>query len=128
MLWLVQRVFFGPLKETLGTHASAGHGIGHAVEVHAVEEHDGGSHAGDGHAAHTAIHDLSWREILALTLPVVFVVWIGVYPKYFLDRMDGALQGTLQPVAAAVQELNKRDERTVELPNTTAVEELARVR
>lgn len=56
MLWLVQRVFFGPLKEP--------HSHGH----------------------HEEIHDMNLREVCALLPLVVFMFWIGLAPKYFLDR------------------------------------------
>src|SRR4029079_1277939 len=59
MLWLVQRVFFGPLKEP----------------------------AGSPHAERHEIHDLSVREILALAPLAVFVVWIGIRPGDFLRPM-----------------------------------------
>ncbi|MGE0606525.1 MAG: NuoM family protein [Pirellulales bacterium] len=54
MLWLVQRTFFGPLKEP-----SHGH----------------------------PIRDLSPREIFALAPLVLLMVWIGLQPRFFLDRM-----------------------------------------
>jgi NADH-quinone oxidoreductase subunit M len=74
MLWLVQRVFFGPLREP---------------------HHDRG-----GHGNHeTATADLSWREVMALLPLTVFIVWIGVQPKFFLDRM----QPTLNQVATVVE-------------------------
>lgn len=68
MLWLVQRVFFGALREPA-------HGE-HAAEV----------------------PDLRWRELAALVPLVVFIVWIGLQPDYFLRRM----QPTLNPVVDAV--------------------------
>jgi len=42
--------------------------------------------------------DLRWREFAALAPLVVFVVWIGLQPEYFLRRM----QSTLNPVADAM--------------------------
>jgi NADH-quinone oxidoreductase subunit M len=72
MLWLVQRVFFGPLKEPRG----AGH--------------------------HDEVSDLSLREILALAPLVVFVVWIGLRPGDFLSRMGPTLEAARRPAAAAV--------------------------
>jgi NADH-quinone oxidoreductase subunit M len=62
MLWMYQRVFFGPLREPKD------------------EDH------------HEEIHDLKPREIFALVPLVVFVVWIGIYPKFFLDRMSPTLE------------------------------------
>ena len=61
MLWLVERVFFGPLKEP--------------------------RHSPDD----PPIRDLSLREAAALTPLVVFVFWIGLQPGFFLDRMSGTL-------------------------------------
>ena len=61
MLLLVQRVFFGPLR-------TPSHGPGHAP-----------------------VRDLNFREIAALVPIAVFVVWIGLQPSYFLDRMAPTL-------------------------------------
>ena len=55
MLYLVQRVFFGPLKEPAQ------------------------------HAAHAPACDLSPREILAVAPLAILVVWIGVAPGFFLS-------------------------------------------
>lgn len=68
MLWLVQRVFFGALREPQGDEP------------------------------HETAPDLRWREFAALAPLVVFVVWIGLQPNYFLRRM----QPTLNPVADAM--------------------------
>ncbi|MDH3716692.1 MAG: NADH-quinone oxidoreductase subunit M [Planctomycetota bacterium] len=81
MLWLVQRVFFGPLKQP--------------------------SNAGDDQQG---VQDLSYREVFALAPLAVFVLWIGIQPKFFLDRMAPSLSG----VAAAAEEsweLNSQDVR-----------------
>jgi NADH-quinone oxidoreductase subunit M len=61
MLWLVQRVFFGPLKE--GHHA-------------------------DGNAV---VRDLSLHEVAALVPLAVFIFWIGLVPAFFLERMQSTL-------------------------------------
>lgn len=74
MLWLVQRVFFGPLKEPA--------------------HHDDNGHAGSEH-----ISDLTWREFTALAPLAVFIVWIGLQPSFFLSRMEP----TLNQIAAKVQ-------------------------
>ena len=65
MLWLVQRVFFGPLQEP-----GHGHGSGHD---------------------HGTKVDLTWREFAALAPLAVFVFWIGLQPKIFLDPMAPTL-------------------------------------
>ena len=72
MLWLVQRVFFGPLKEP---------------------------HHGQAMAT-TPPGDLSLREILALAPLAVFVFWIGLRPDDFLSRMAPTLEAARKPAAA----------------------------
>jgi len=62
MLFLVQRVFFGPLKEPEHAH-------------------------GEG-----AVSDLSLRETAALVPLAVFVFWIGLHPEFFLSRMRPSLE------------------------------------
>jgi NADH-quinone oxidoreductase subunit M len=79
MLWLVQRVFFGPLKEP----------------------HQHGAHE---------VHDLTLREILALTPLAVFVVWIGIRPADFLSRMEPTLEIARRPAATALEKLNDQPE------------------
>ena len=54
MLWMVQRVFFGPIK----------------------------------HSENEKLTDLTLRELAGAVPLVVVVFLIGVFPKYFLDRMD----------------------------------------
>src|SRR4051812_44966462 len=76
LLSLVQRVFFGPLKEP---HS----------------------------AAHSEIHDLSLREILALAPLAVFVIWIGIRPGDFLQPMQPTLELARQPAASAVDRINE---------------------
>ncbi len=61
MLYLVQRTFFGRLKEP--PH----------------EPHE------------APVRDMSWREVSALAPLAVFVFWIGLHPAFFLDRMSDTL-------------------------------------
>ena len=61
MLWLVRRVFFGVLREPRTDNSND--------------------------ASSPPIQDLSIREIAALVPLAILVFWIGLYPKYFLDRM-----------------------------------------
>ncbi len=87
MLYLVQRVFFGPLREPPlhGSHS-------HAAHSHHSSEHKDDSH---GHGGSNALPpgpaDMNFREVLALAPLLVFIVWIGVYPKYFLDVIGPAV-------------------------------------
>ncbi len=77
MLYLVQRIFFGPLKE-----GALDHGTDHPAPV----------------------ADLSLREVAALAPLVVFIVWIGLHPAFFLRRIEP----TLLPLAdRAAQVVNQ---------------------
>ena len=73
LLWMLQRVIFGPLREP---HA---HGKGHEAE--------------HGHAG---IRPLGWHEIAGLSPLMVLIVVIGVYPRPFFDRIRPAVA----PIAA----------------------------
>lgn len=67
MLWLAKSVLFGPLKEP--------------------------SH-GD-HGAHAHVHDLRPREILALAPLVVFMLWIGLAPRDFINPMKPGINAAI---------------------------------
>jgi NADH-quinone oxidoreductase subunit M len=61
MLYLVQRVFFGPVREP------------------------------ERKAHEPPVRDLSCREVAALAPLTVFIFWIGLQPSFFLDRMSPTL-------------------------------------
>ncbi len=44
------------------------------------------------------LKDLSGREILVLSLVVVFIVWIGIYPRPFLSRMEPTVKAYIEYV------------------------------
>jgi NADH-quinone oxidoreductase subunit M len=92
MLWMFERVFFGTPRKRQPF----------SPRVHA------------GEAAPT-VGDLSPREIVCLVLVVVPIVWIGLQPRFFLDRMAPTLDDLMKPAMRAVE---KRGERKVfrELP------------
>jgi NADH-quinone oxidoreductase subunit M len=64
MLWLVQRVFFGPLREP---------------------HHEGGP-----------VTDMNGREIAALAPIAAACLWIGLFPNFFLSRMEPAVRQVVQ--------------------------------
>ncbi len=108
MLYLVQRVFYGPLYEPAGHHGEHGHGEqGHADHGHAAHGHDTPAHDAHGHAAHGHdVHghdahghhaepplppgpaDMNCREFFALAPLVIFMFWIGLKPQDFTKRLD----------------------------------------
>ncbi len=98
MLWLVQRVFFGPLKEPTM----------------------------DGHREPVA--DLSVREIAALAPLCIFILWIGLQPKFFLDRMSPSLEQVTVNIDQHLHDQHRPlDEKTVQ-PVPGTAEELVRAR
>ena len=81
LLWMLQRVVFGPLREP------AAHG--HA----ALPPLAGGSDDYAGHDAHGSVataRPIGWHEIAGLTPLMVLIVLIGVYPEPFLRRIRPA--------------------------------------
>ena len=86
MLWLVQRTFFGPLKEP------------HSDESHSAHRSHGGG------AGHEAVADMSLREVLALAPLVVFVFWIGLCPRCFLEPMSPTVDAMASTAAAALDQ------------------------
>jgi NADH-quinone oxidoreductase subunit M len=81
MLWLVQRVFFGPLREP---------------------HHESGS-----------VSDLRPREIVALAPIAVVCLWIGLYPNFFLSRMEPAVHAVAERISSA------RPPRTADIDKLT---------
>jgi NADH-quinone oxidoreductase subunit M len=76
LLWMLQRVVFGPLREPLG------HGHG---------QHD--SHS-------PAVRPIGWHEIVGLTPLMVLIVLIGVYPRPFFNRIRPSVAAIVRPFEA----------------------------
>ncbi|MFM8288979.1 MAG: proton-conducting transporter membrane subunit, partial [Planctomycetaceae bacterium] len=96
-LWLVRRTFFGRLKEPI---AEATHSVQQAVTRHGAQ-----------HAAHAdphghELHDLGFRELAALAMLLIPIVWIGLYPQYFTRRM----QPSLQPIVAILAQAESQSQ------------------
>ncbi|HVT02162.1 MAG TPA: NADH-quinone oxidoreductase subunit M [Thermoanaerobaculia bacterium] len=64
LLWLVQRVFWGPITKEENRNIS----------------------------------DIAWNEIAAVVPLVILMVWIGIHPGTFLDRMQPSVQQLLATV------------------------------
>ncbi len=77
ILYMFQKMFLGPQGEVVDEVKQHGHGI----------------------------HDLNWREILTILPLLIFIFWIGLYPKPFFDLMAPTvnnLVATLQTAALAM--------------------------
>lgn len=114
MLWLVQRIMYGRLREPIHEEL---HGHGHAAAASTqtaavpASQHDAGHHHG-GHGGGEPVHmssipDLNARELAALIPLVVVIVWIGVYPQFFLKRMEPSIRG----VVAVVESKRPKNEQ-----------------
>jgi len=101
MLWMCQRVLFGPLKEPAGTpDTSAG-----------------------------LTHDLTRREIGILVPIALACILLGVYPKPMLNSFDNAVaQNILREPAAAVQAMvDPANDDVVEDADRPKVEDTTKV-
>ncbi|HUO85232.1 MAG TPA: NADH-quinone oxidoreductase subunit M, partial [Thermoanaerobaculia bacterium] len=66
LLWLVQKVFFGPIR----------------------------------HEENRNLPDIAWHELAAVLPLLVLMVWIGVYPSFFLSKTEPAVQQLISTVTA----------------------------
>jgi len=90
LLWMLQRVVFGPLREPHGHTHGDSHG----------QRHDhGDAGGGEGEVAH-GIRPMGWHEIAGLTPLVVLIVVIGVYPRPVFDRIRPAVAAVARPFEA----------------------------
>jgi len=60
--------------------------------------------------------DLSGREMLSLLPILVFIVWIGVYPATFLEKMEPSIEHLLERIEPAVLEARPEHEFGFVLP------------
>jgi len=59
--------------------------------------------------ANEKLEDINWRERIILIPLVIFIFWIGIYPKPFLDRIEPAVKDVLVRVSkASTVELNDK--------------------
>ncbi len=123
MLWMYQRVFFGPLREPEPSPLSPGGDCPNfCVNKNGTVPLDGelgegqpkssplppgegqpkssplppGEGQGEGR-----VRDLSPREIFCLAPLLVFIIWIGLQPRFFLDRMAPTLDQLIAPAMQA---------------------------
>lgn len=80
LLWMLQRVLFGPLHEP--------HGHGHG-ESHGPND------------TTTSVRPIGWHEIAGLTPLMVLIVLIGVFPQPLFDRIRPAVSLIVAPFAAS---------------------------
>ena len=69
LLWMVERVFFGPVSEE-----------------------------------NSGLKDLMSREWLAIVPMIVMMVWLGIYPKPFLDKIEPSVDKLVKDFSTAISE------------------------
>ncbi len=69
LLWMVERVFFGPVKEE-----------------------------------NSGLKDLIHREWLAIVPMIVLMIWLGIYPKPFLDKIEPSVDKLVKDYKTALVE------------------------
>jgi NADH-quinone oxidoreductase subunit M len=94
MLWMYQRVFFGPMGRWQSGAAKSGDRQSHPAAEN----------------AQPAVKDLSLREIACLVPLVAAIVWIGVQPRLFFDRMTPALDDLAKPAMEKTESSNLKSE------------------
>jgi NADH-quinone oxidoreductase subunit M len=95
MLWMFQRVFFGPPS-----------GVVAEVPTSGDQAHGGktASSESENQQPHDSVGDLSPREIICLLLVVVPIFWIGLQPAFFFNRIAPTLDDLMKPAMQAAEE------------------------
>jgi NADH-quinone oxidoreductase subunit M len=55
------------------------------------------------HEENNSLKDINWRELACLLPIIVFIVWIGVYPATFLEKMEPSLEKLLDTMNPAIE-------------------------
>ena len=83
MLWMVKKVFFGMpgklVKDSVDMSEHDAHAHHHDDSHAAHADH---AHGDQGHK----LLDLNKREIFIMTIMIVVVFWMGLYPQSFLNK------------------------------------------
>jgi NADH-quinone oxidoreductase subunit M len=67
------------------------------------------------HEANTHLTDLTLREVVVLVPIVLVIVWIGLYPKPFVNRMEASTRAIVERVVTVAQ-IGATRTRTVRCP------------
>jgi formate hydrogenlyase subunit 3/multisubunit Na+/H+ antiporter MnhD subunit len=99
LLWMLQRVIFGPLREP--------HGGAH---VESAGEH--------GHGTESSVRPIAWHEILGLAPLMAFIVLIGVYPA----PIFGTIRTAVAPISTRYEKLDATEAETLLREGTASLE------
>ncbi|HET6915155.1 MAG TPA: NADH-quinone oxidoreductase subunit M [Acidimicrobiales bacterium] len=111
LLWAYQRVFHGPLPVA----AAAGSGAAVAVPSAGGGSHPIGGRGDSGDLPPVAPvetetppvrPDMTWREIVAIAPLLAGIVFLGVFPKPFFDRVNPSVDHLLTHVQQAAPQVH----------------------
>jgi NADH-quinone oxidoreductase subunit M len=88
LLWMVQRIVFGPLREP--------HVHGHSHTAYPPVAGGSGDHDAHGHGA--TARPIGWHEIAGLTPLMVLIVVIGVWPAPIFKATRPSVMATLATI------------------------------
>jgi NADH-quinone oxidoreductase subunit M len=63
--------------------------------------------------------DMTKRELVVLLPVVIFIIWIGVYPKPFLKPMEASVNGLIKRVEQRVQLSTSREDDTLTIKSSS---------
>ncbi len=92
MLWMVQRVFFGPVHPDL---------------LHGHDSHGHDSHGHDAGHAH-GLKDINLREGIILAPLVVLIFVMGLFPQVFFDRINPSVEKFVKDFADRAGEVARK--------------------
>jgi NADH-quinone oxidoreductase subunit M len=112
LLWAYQRVFHGPLPAVAGAGgvapASAGMPGGASVAGAPTAGGEGGpvEPVSHGRGEPPLPGDMTWREIVAIAPLLAGIVFLGVFPKPFFDRVNPSVDHLLDHVQHAAPQVH----------------------
>ncbi len=102
MLWMMERVVFGPSRLPTEPHSSAGHISSNCRPDFSHSAQDIELSLRQSPAKR---QDLASREIWALVPLAILVVWIGIQPQFFLAKMEPTVSYLAGPSQRALQRI-----------------------
>jgi NADH-quinone oxidoreductase subunit M len=108
MLSMCRQVFFGPMKGSSGATAGLSSSASESHRKNTAGQASSGIQPSDGPHPNPlpkgeetdTIHDLSAREVFCLAPLAVMILWIGLQPQFFFNRMGP----TLDQLTASVRQ------------------------
>lgn len=103
LLWMLQRVVFGPLREPHGHDPSSAEG----------SQATPATRPGAGADSHSRpVRPIGWHEVAGLTPLMVLIVFMGIWPRPFFAR----IRPTVAVIVAPFEKLDEQERRKANGP------------